>query len=360
MKIALYHPNLHFMGGGETVALTIASALREEHEVTVFCTKAVPQEKLESFFGLPLQGVTFKVFGKAITKLPSFSSFKPSLYLRSLMPVLNRFDVVIDTCSNGLFYKKLQAKTICYVHFPNYTVRKHGIKALLNGLLIKEEEMFTYDKILCNSEFTKRQVVKLTKRKLDVLYPPVEVEEIHPKKKDPIIASIGRFSPEKKFEALVEAFIHLENVVPEFTLHLIGAYRDEADREYFAKLKRQAKGHRIVFHKNMPHAQVLAFLEKTKIYWHARGFGETDPVEYENFGITTVEAMAAGCIPIVINLGAQPEIVQDGKNGFTWNTIEELVEKTASALYNPTASDYEVSLFSKNYFLNGIAGVIKR
>ena len=53
MRIALYHPNLHFMGGGETVALTIASALRKEHEVTIFCIKAVDVPRLEAFFGLP-------------------------------------------------------------------------------------------------------------------------------------------------------------------------------------------------------------------------------------------------------------------------------------------------------------------
>src|SRR5262249_31745169 len=44
----------------------------------------------------------------------------------------------------------------------------------------------------------------------------------------------------------------------------------------------------------------------------------------EHFGIVTVEAMAAGCVPVVVNKGGQREIVQHGVNGFLWNTLEEL------------------------------------
>ena len=47
----------------------------------------------------------------------------------------------------------------------------------------------------------------------------------------------------------------------------------------------------------------------------------------ENCGITTAEAMSAGCIPVVINKGGQVEIVAEG-SGFRWNTLEELVSFT--------------------------------
>jgi len=98
-------------------------------------------------------------------------------------------------------------------------------------------------------------------------------------------------------------------------------------------LKKISEGYDIEFHVNMPHKEVLSFLEESKIYWHARGYGETDPNEYENFGITTVEAMAAGCIPLVINLGAQPEIVQHKRTGYVWNNVEELVHYTQTLDY---------------------------
>ena len=48
----------------------------------------------------------------------------------------------------------------------------------------------------------------------------------------------------------------------------------------------------------------------------------------EHFGITTVEAMAAGGVPVVINAGGQSEIVEHDKNGFLWKTEEELIKLT--------------------------------
>ena len=54
----------------------------------------------------------------------------------------------------------------------------------------------------------------------------------------------------------------------------------------------------------------------------------------EHFGISTVEAMGAGAVPVVINEGGQKEIVTDGKNGFFWNTINELQVKTKKLVEN--------------------------
>ena len=48
----------------------------------------------------------------------------------------------------------------------------------------------------------------------------------------------------------------------------------------------------------------------------------------EHFGTVTVEAMAARCVPIVINKGGQREIVKHGVSGFLWDTLEELGQYT--------------------------------
>src|SRR5262249_44848574 len=71
--------------------------------------------------------------------------------------------------------------------------------------------------------------------------------------------------------------------------------------------------------------------EGAKVFWHAAGLNEDvdRPELAEHFGIVTAEAMAAGCVPVVINRGAQPEIVEHGVSGFVWNSIEQLTEYTA-------------------------------
>jgi len=49
-------------------------------------------------------------------------------------------------------------------------------------------------------------------------------------------------------------------------------------------------------------------------------------VKCEHFGITTAEAMSAGCVPMVINAGGQPEILGDSGGGYLWGTPEQLIE----------------------------------
>ena len=72
------------------------------------------------------------------------------------------------------------------------------------------------------------------------------------------------------------------------------------------------------------------YFELAKVFWHAAGYGESEqrPEMFEHFGIVTVEAMAAGCVPVVINKGGQSEIVRHGVSGFLWDTFDELKEYT--------------------------------
>jgi glycosyltransferase involved in cell wall biosynthesis len=70
---------------------------------------------------------------------------------------------------------------------------------------------------------------------------------------------------------------------------------------------------------------------ESAIYWHASGYGEDeerDPVRFEHFGITTVEGMAAGCVPVVLGKGGQTEIVSHGQNGYLWYNLNELKNLT--------------------------------
>jgi glycosyltransferase involved in cell wall biosynthesis len=59
------------------------------------------------------------------------------------------------------------------------------------------------------------------------------------------------------------------------------------------------------------------------------------PEKFEHFGITTVEAMASGCIPVVINKGGQVEIIQDGYNGFLFESWEQMDALTLKICAKP-------------------------
>jgi glycosyltransferase involved in cell wall biosynthesis len=78
---------------------------------------------------------------------------------------------------------------------------------------------------------------------------------------------------------------------------------------------------------NAPRQLVEELFATSSVFWVATGLGEDDqqaPWVFEHFGITTVEAMAAGCVPVVIDKAGQREIVRHGTDGYRWTTLDEL------------------------------------
>ena len=70
---------------------------------------------------------------------------------------------------------------------------------------------------------------------------------------------------------------------------------------------------------------------RAAIYWHATGYGfpaDDYPARQEHFGITTVEAMSAGAVPVVNGSGGQKEIVTHGVDGLCWDEPTELLSQT--------------------------------
>jgi len=72
--------------------------------------------------------------------------------------------------------------------------------------------------------------------------------------------------------------------------------------------------------------QPLIELETASLFWHAAGYGrlEDHPEDAEHFGISIVEAMSYGAVPLVYADGGPREFI-DGRNGTLWATVEELV-----------------------------------
>ena len=145
--------------------------------------------------------------------------------------------------------------------------------------------------------------------------------------------SVGRFTPVKKQADLIEAFKSLLNEysVDGWSLHLAGS-AGKGDMDYSDELRDLAQGLPVKFYPNMDYKGLVKLYGQSSIYWHAAGFGEIDPTKMEHFGISTVEAMAGGCVPVVIGKGGQLEIIEDQISGYLWNTIDECKELTAEVI----------------------------
>ncbi|EQD28393.1 Glycosyl transferase, group 1 domain protein, partial [mine drainage metagenome] len=84
--------------------------------------------------------------------------------------------------------------------------------------------------------------------------------------------------------------------------------------------------------------QLARLYADASLYWHLSGYGIDETKEAyrcEHFGITIVEAMSAGCIPLVVNRGGPPEIVQQGVTGHVFESLDDLVKISDRILSSP-------------------------
>lgn len=204
------------------------------------------------------------------------------------------------------------------------------------------QRMRTYSIILSNSEFTSLWINKYWGLKSVVCYPAVDLilkKKVYFNKKNNWICSVGRFftlGHGKKQEILIQAFKKFyDGGNSSWKLHLIGGLANDSDNiDYFNKLKSLAKGYPVYFHLNISRKELESIYRKSKIYWHATGFNEnpeTDPILFEHFGIAPVEAISAGCVPILYDGGGLPEIINKisldrEKNLFS--SVSQLVKNT--------------------------------
>jgi glycosyltransferase involved in cell wall biosynthesis len=193
-----------------------------------------------------------------------------------------------------------------------------------------------YNVIAANSCFTTHWIKQLWKKHAEVVYPPVSLRIPQAEKKN-VIVSIGRFidkTNSKNHVHQLKAFSDfLGQVRDNWHLYLIGFCTFEQNEvAYLRELRDMAQGLPVTFVVNAERNVMLRHLAEAKLFWHTAGITEGQgpaPSQMEHFGIATVEAMLAGCIPLVPAHGGQVEIVEHGLNGFLCHNTKELVEHSA-------------------------------
>ncbi|KKR87223.1 MAG: Glycosyl transferase family 2 [Candidatus Curtissbacteria bacterium GW2011_GWA1_41_11] len=299
MIIGFYNPYFDGFGGGERYTLTLASHWSKLHEVHLFWDDENIISESSQSLNLDLSRV------KVVRNIFREQNLFKKLFLTQ------KYDVIFFL-TDGSIPTSLARHNILHVQIP-FPIFLHA-----------SWKLSRYSAIVANSNFTKYRMDPRVGKRAQVIYPPVSIKNFVPAKKEKLIISVGRFNPLKKQDVLIEAFKKMHE--RDFRLVLAGGLLP-ADRDYFSSLKNKAaKGVELV--PNIPFKELQSLYGKAMVYWHAAGFGESDPTHMEHFGITTVEAMAAGCIPVVFNGGGQSEIIEEEKSGFLWNTPDELIKKT--------------------------------
>lgn len=328
MKIGIFDPYLDTIGGGERYILTAASCLSQEHNVVLFWNERDIVTKIKTKLGITLDNVSFQqnIFSKDISlsrRLIETRSFDRIFFL-----------------SDGSIPIVLAKKLIVHFQFPVPWVKPSSI---IDRFKIKR----VY-RVICNSAYTKRYIDRTYGFQSRVLYPPVIIPSRMPYSKENIILSVGSLArlPNgitfKKFEFLISAFKKIiDKGMRPWRLVLIVSPMSK-DKEYVNVLQKSISGYPVTILETIEHETLQDIYKSAKIYWHAAGYGEDlekFPELAEHFGITTVEAMSYGVVPVVINAGGQKEIISNEVDGYLWDTENELIQITISLMQDVKLRD---------------------
>lgn len=356
MRVGIYDPYLDTLSGGEKYMLSIASCLSSEHEVSIFWDKekeAEIRQKARKKLGIDLANIKFypNIFNKTISSVSRFVESR-------------KFDVIIYLSDGSIPF--IGTKLYIHFQFPIEWVNGKSLKTHFKLLFVK--------KIFCNSHFTKYFIDKKFNVKSKVLYPPIKIKKSSIGKEN-IILHVGRFGVDrsgsnfKKQDVMIGVFKKMmDEGLKGWKFILIIGVKGE-DKNKLNKLKQISKGYSIEVVENPSNEILWEHYSKAKIYWHAAGYGEDlqrYPEKAEHFGISTVEAMGAGCAPVVFNAGGQKEIVEDGRSGYLWDTLESFISKTNSLIKDEKllkrisiTAVKRSEIFSENRFCSDLKNIIK-
>jgi len=371
ISVGFYDQALHFVGGGQRYGCTIASELQKRFDVGLISSGPVTLRDLESWYGLPLSHCRLNVI-----PLPYFGRLGGWIDANVVKPdAPNPFDAIAAESQKYDFFinvnqipmvRPLAPFSLFLCHFPDVERRCFFWAG-------------DYSCLVVNSQYTAGWVRKLWGLDSDLLlYPPVDMAA-PPREKDNIILSVARFEigGSKKQLEMIQAFCRLRASHPELLRgwRLVLAGGTTPKNPYLEKVIRLAalrsaqqgepglRPPTIEVKVNVSFSELQELYARAKLFWHACGLGETDPRLIEHFGMTTVEAMQNRCVPVVIDGGGQREIVEHGKGGYRFATVEDLCRFTIELIESPDrmrafqeAAYARAEKFSGKYF----AGFIRK
>lgn len=161
--------------------------------------------------------------------------------------------------------------------------------------------------LVANSANVGRRIRRCYGRDAQVIYPPVDVEAFEPKEqREDFYLSVSRLVPYKNIDLIVRAFSELG-----YPLVVIGEGPEAHRIESLAGPNIELLGFR-------PDAEVRDYMNRCKAFIFAAE---------EDFGITPVEAQAAGAPVIAFRAGGALETVIEGKTGLFFDrlSVDDLV-----------------------------------
>ena len=361
-KIAIVTDWLTNMGGGELVVL---EAHKLFPEAPIY-TSVYDRDNMPAFANCDVRTTYLQ------KRLPKSLRYKHQLWpvlrpfaFRALD--LSEFDIILSiTSAEAKQVRKTRPEQvhISYIHTPiryywsHYNEFRHEftfgpLTPLIRPfipLLVRRmrkidlESIPGIDSLMANSTVTQSRIKQYYNRPSTVIHPPVDIDRFTPPPQTNREGYVlwGRHVPYKRFDLAIEACNKLGA-----PLTVIGSGPDTE------RLKSLA-GPTITFVGRVSDEKLVAIAQ------HSRGF--LFPNE-EDFGISAVEALAAGTPVIGYAKGGVLDIVQDGETGvlFTEQTVESLIDamrRFETISFLPATLHRKSKRFASSLFIQKMSKII--
>ena len=353
-KVCVYNAYLPTMGGGENLTahtISYINRLFPAAAIDLLCHETPTFERsrfsgsdfvqrLQTDFDLALTNTTVR-FTKITLRHRSLPG-KLWATLR-LAALTKQYDLFINNTYGSLLPARAAVNLYSCMFPSRLEDSPNGLVRTLQRV-IYNRFLTSYDMFLAISQYTQRWIDRYWDVNSHVLYPAVKLAPGAPcPDKENIVVSVGRFfvgGHSKRQDVMVNAFVEMCNkgLAGDWKLVLVGRkHPDEASDAYILALEQAIKGFPIELRFDETYDELQDLLRRAKLYWHAAGYddaGDLSPEKAEHFGLSTIEAMQAGAVPVVFNGGGQPEIVVQGRSGYVWNTEDELTAYTRLLMNN--------------------------
>ncbi len=306
MRVAILHDHLSFIGGGERLVLTLASALGADLYATDVDPKipakaGFPDVRVRELAAVPQTPILrqtrqAKAFHHA--EIPAYDAYilsgnwaiaaahdhHPNLWYCHT-PVRVFYDLERQFLADLSPAKRVAARTWIRRTRPKY-----------------EGNVEDVDAIVANSHNVAGRIERFLHRKAEVVYPPVDVSRYGFQKVGDTWLAVNRLSHEKRIALQVDAFRRL----PSQRLIIAGGPGVGVDAAKFIRSL-----------KPPPNVTFLGEVDDDRIrdlYATCRGLVTT--AEDEDFGMTPIEAMASGKAVVAVDEGGYRETVVPGETGW--------------------------------------------
>lgn len=340
MDVVVVHPSLNRCGGAEKVCLAVVEALAESgYNVMLATVDRTDWVMLEDRFGRatrPSREFYLSEHVPANDFLLASYFLSELIYLRGVNGIVfNTYGDLLDSVADVCYVNSLPP-AIAYRYseqrYPN-TVG-WSVTSMAHEVASRIARGLRRGIVIANSRFMQTMLWKNRGVRSTVVYPPVDVEVFRSASRDlrdDVVVTATRL----RFGKNLEVIPWIAREVGEARFKILGV----ADRlsEPVVKSLKEVIGRlgvedRVELLVNQPYRRLVEEFSTAKIYL------QTQPTE--SFGISIVEAMAAGCIPVVPRYGGPwMDILEarEGLYGLSYTDRSEAVEEVRFILRNEDA-----------------------